>query len=214
MLVTRAPDLVVAIGAARESVRAESAALVNRRDFGDRAEILVLTSLDVQDRGVPNLGFRAMPGGVVGLKLPSGAVVDVGVIELRSSTTPNEFERNRVSARRLASYMRNSDATRLVVGSFHSTPFSQLVSVFTSQARMRSVWYGRGMMKTYDMNDVTSYFSFSHGLVSRDMRPASVERLTIPGCARSGLFVDLIIERPAQNQAATSPRESTIEETE
>lgn len=212
ILVTRTPHVVVVIGSAREVFLAEGSSLASRSDFGDEAEVTVLTSLDARERDVPNLGFRAMPGGVIGLKLSSGVTVDLGVIGLRPSTTQSEFERNRISARRLASYMRNSDATRLVVGSFYSTPFSQFVSVFTSQARMRSVWYGKGIVKTYDMNHAVSRFPFSHGLVSRDIKPVSVERFTIPGCSRAGLFFDLVIERPAQTDGGTSTRESTIEE--
>ncbi len=191
LLKTRAPNVVVVMGSAREVFLAEGTSLATRRDFGDRGEITVLTSLDTREIGVPNLGFRAMPGGVIGVKLSGGATVDLGVIGLRPSTTRSDFERNRISARRLSSYMRNSEATRLVVGSFYSTPFSQFVSVFTSQARMRSVWYGKGIVKTYDMDNVVSRFPFSHVLVSRDLRPISVERLTIPGCARAGFFVNL-----------------------
>ena len=129
-------------------------------------------------------------------------------------TPGSEFERNRISARRLASYMRNSEATRLVVGSFYATPFSQLSSVFTSQARLRSLWYGKGMVKTYDMNHTFSRFTFSHGFVSRDIRPRRVERVEVPGCSRAGLSADLLVESPVPASKDYSPRESTIEELE
>jgi hypothetical protein len=110
--------------------------------------------------------------------------------------------------------MRNSEATRLVVGSFYATPFSQLASVFTSQARLRSLWYGKGMVKTYDMNHTLSYFTFSHAFVSRDIRPRRVERLEVPGCALAGFSADLLVEAPARNIDDVAPRESTIEESE
>lgn len=214
ILLARKPDVAVVLGAARESFLAAGTDLAHRRDFDEQGGIAVLTSLSVQDRGVPNLGFNARPGGVVGLKLASGATVDLGVVSLRPSTTRSDFERNRISARRLASYMRNSEATRLVVGSFYATPFSQIASVFTSQARLRSLWYGKGMMKTYDMNHTFSQFTFSHGFVSRDIRPRRVERLEVPGCSLAGLSVDLRIESPAPANNEASPRESAVEELE
>jgi len=214
MLIAHTPEVAVIVGAARESFLAAGYGLANRRDFDERGEITVLTSLHIEDRGVPNLGFNARSGGVVGLKLPSGFTIDLGVISLRPSTARNEFERNRISARRLASYMRNSEATRLVLGNFYATPFSQLASVFTSQARLRSLWYGKGMLKTYDMNHVLSHFTFSHGFVSRDMRPGRVDRLKLPGCSFAGLSADLLIESPTRNSDDARPRESTIEELE
>jgi len=214
ILLIRNPEVAVVVGAARESLLLEGTTLNNRRDFGDADKVSILSSLDLPDRGVPNLGFSARPGGVVGVKLASGATVDLGVIGLRPSTTQSEFERNRISARRLSSYMRNSDATRLVIGSFYATPFSQFASVFTSQARLRSLWYGKGMVKTFDMNHTLSYFTFSHGFISRDMRPLRVERLSVPGCARAGLFADLRIESRAGSDSHASPHESTIEDIE
>ncbi len=214
ILLANAPDVTVVVGAARASFLAAGANLTHRRDFDEREEISILTALDLQDRGVPNLGFNARPGGVVGLKLQSGATVDLGVVSLRPTTTRSEFERNRISARRLASYMRNSEATRLVVGSFYATPFSQLSSVFTSQARLRSLWYGKGIVKTYDMNHTFSRFTFSHGFVSRDIRPRRVERVEVPGCSRAGLSADLLVESPVPASKDYSPRESTIEELE
>jgi hypothetical protein len=214
MLIAHTPEVAVIVGAARESFLAAGYGLANRRDFDERGEITVLTSLHIEDRGVPNLGFNARSGGVVGLKLPSGFTIDLGVISLRPSTARNEFERNRISARRLASYMRNSEATRLVLGNFYATPFSQLASVFTSQARLRSLWYGKGMLKTYDMNHVLSHFTFSHGFVSRDMRPGRVDRLKLPGCSFAGFSADLLIESPTRNSDDARPRESTIEDLE
>jgi hypothetical protein len=214
MLLAYRPDVAVIIGEARKSFFAEGTSLVNRSDFDGQGEISIASSLELRDRNVPNLGFHARAGGVVGVKLTSGGVIDLGVLSLRPSSTRSEFERNRISARRLASYMRSSDATRLVVGSFYATPFSQLVSVFTSQVRLRSLWYGRGMVKTHDMNHPYSHFTFSHTFVSRDVYPARVERLNVPGCSLAGLFAELRVKASAPQGNKPDMPPLTVEDSE
>lgn len=215
MLQSYQPEVVVAVGAARDAFRTEGEALAYRRDFDGEQGVLVESSLVLEDRGVPNLGFNGRPGGVVGVKLSNGEAIDLGVINLSSAGTKSEFERNRVSARRLSSYMRNSDATRIAIGNFYATPFSQLTSVFTGQARLRSLWYGKGIVKTYDMNSPYSYFLFSHGFVSRDVAPARVERLTVPGCSLAGLFAELVVVKPEpQGLVAHGAPESTMDDLE
>lgn len=214
MLVTYQPEVAVVIGAARERFLAEGKELVNRRDFAGDKVVSVVSSLSLQERGAENLGFQARPGGVVAFQLPGGTAVDLGVLKLGASTTRGDFERNRISARRLASYMRNADSVRMVVGSFHSTPFSQFTSVFTSQARLRSLWRGKGLVKTYDMKSLYSRFSYSHGFVSRDIRPLRVERVVVPGCSYAGIFAELTIAKPEDVAGPSRPPESTIDDTQ
>lgn len=214
MLVAYQPAVAVVIGAARESFLAEGKALVNRRDFEGDKIVSVASSFSLQERGAANLGFQARPGGVVAFQLPSGVAVDLGVLKLGSSGSRADFERNRISARRLASYMRNADSARMVVGSFYAGPFSQFVSVFTSQARLRSWWRGKGLVKTYDMNSLYSRFTYSHGFVSRDIRPLRVERLVVPGCSYAGMFAELAIAKPEVVAGPAQEPESTIDDTQ
>ncbi len=206
------PDLVVAAGAARESLSIIGQYLPYRYDFDGEKGLSITSSLRIEERGVPNLGFNARAGGVVALRLSTGRAVDFGVVNLRPAFSTVEFERNRISARRLASYMRNSDSTRIAIGNLYATQFSQVASVFTSQARLRSVWYGRGLVKTYHMGYPLMHFSLLHGFVSRDLFPSRVERVAISGCALAGFFTEVEVYQPAGNREEHTELESTLDE--
>lgn len=208
------PHVAVVIGGAREAFLASTERFVYRRDFDGATGVLVKSSLPLEDPNVSNLGINARPGGVLGVRLSRGKLIDMGVINLSPAFNQGDFERNRVSARRLASVMRNSDSTRLVIGNFYATPLSQFVSVFTEQARLRSVWYDHGLVKTYDMRSFFARFTLSHALISRDLAPARVERLTIPGCAHAGIFSELLVEELSSASGERSARETTMDESD
>jgi len=206
------PDVLVVSGTPRETFLASAGRFTYRREFGGHAGVLVISSLELLDPDVSNLGINSRPGGVVAVKLPSGALISLGVINLSPAFNQRDFERNRVSARRLASVMRNSDSTRLVIGDFYATPLSQFVSVFTEQARLRSLWYGQGIVKTYDMRRMLSHFTLSHALVSRDLRPAKVERVSIPECSRAGIFTELVLQEHSSSNDEKYARELVTDE--
>lgn len=142
--------------------------------------IEVFSSLPVSDRGIHDLGINALPGGVATVRVSPQKTIDIGMLTLEPSFSTEQFERNRVSSRRLASLMRNSAATRVVMATFNATPFSQLTSMYIDQARLRSVMFGRGMFKTYDMRNPWASFAVSNILVSRDVEPIKVERIACP----------------------------------
>lgn len=151
-------------------------------------EIRVFSSYPLEAERIEGLGMEAYPGGTVGVRVADTKVVELGTLALAPSFSTEQFERNRVSTRRLASLMRNSDATRIVVANFNATPFSQFASIYVEQARMRSVFFGRGLKKTYDMQSKLVALSLSNALVSRDVQPLVVERIEIPGRSRAGIF--------------------------
>lgn len=152
----------------------------------DEGRIHILAEDGVVLEPLQELGVGAMPGGLVKVRIDSHSL-ELGVLALQPSFSKDAFERNRISARRLASLMRASDATRVVVGSFNATPFSQFVSVYLQQARMRSVFFGQGLAKTFDMTSSVIAFPLTHALVSKDLRPEDIERLTLPGRRRAAI---------------------------
>lgn len=132
------------------------------------------------------LGFGAMPGGLVKVRIDSRSL-ELGLIALQPSLSKDSFESNRISSRRLASLMRASESSRVVVGSFNATPFSQLVSVYAEQVRMRSIFFGRGFRKTFDMTRAVVAFPFTNAFVSKDLRPVNVEVLRLAGHDRAAI---------------------------
>jgi hypothetical protein len=135
-----------------------------------------------------NLGIEAFPGGVFVLE-PQGMIpIEVGVMTLDRSTSQSIFERNRVTARRLASLMRNSHAPRVVVAQFGTTPFSQLMNLYAEQTRMRSLMFGIGLHKTFDMENPLVAVTDSNVFVSRDLTREVFERIHLPQCKRAALF--------------------------
>lgn len=123
------------------------------------------------------LGIAALPGGVFVLQPRASEAVEIGVLALKRSTSQELFERNRVTARRLSSLMRNSSAPRIVVGQFGTTPFSQLMAVYPQQARLRSLMFGIGLHKTFDMENPLIALTDSNVFVSADFGRRGFERI-------------------------------------
>lgn len=150
--------------------------------------VRIFSALPLETDMIRDLGIEAYPGGTVRVRISDTKVIELGALMLAPSFSTEQFERNRISTRRLASLMRNSDATRIVVASFNATPFSQFASIYVEQARMRSVFFGRGLKKTYNMQSQLVPLLLSNALVSRDVQPIDVERIEIPGRSRAGIF--------------------------
>jgi hypothetical protein len=138
-------------------------------DSVDNKSIFIASAGPFRPEKVSNLGVNSWPGGVFSQSLPDGSEIQIGVITLERSSNQGRFERNRVTARRLSSIMRDSDKTRLVVGQFSATPFSQFVSVYSEQAKMNSLMFGRWMMGTVNI------------FASKDVLSNSVSRIELPG---------------------------------
>jgi hypothetical protein len=117
----------------------------------------------------PNLGVMAWSGGVFSILLDQEREFQIGVMNLEPSINKENFERNRVTARRLSSIMRDSSLSRLVAARFNTTPFSQFVSVYTEQAGMNSLMFGERVMPT------------SNILISRDLGRQGIKRIVDSG---------------------------------
>lgn len=152
-------------------------------------EIRVFSAHPLEAAAIEGLGIEAYPGGTVRVRVADTKIVELGALVLEPSFSTAQFERNRISTRRLASLMRNSEATRIVVANFNATPFSQFASIYVEQARMRSVFFGRGMERSYDLQSHVVHLLLNNALVSRDVQPLLVERVEFPGRSRAGIFL-------------------------
>lgn len=156
-------------------------------------EISIASVIPLTTDSIEGLGLNAYPGGVATLQLAPSKVVQLGVLIMEPSFSKAQFERNRISTRRLATLMRNSDETRILLANFNATPFSQFTSMYLDQARMRSLLFGHGLAKSYDLRDPMIHLLLSNGLVSRDVEPQYVELVRVLGRARSAIFASVRI---------------------
>ncbi len=150
-------------------------------DSVDNKSIFIASARPFSPEKVTNLGVNSWPGGVFSQSLSDGSEIQIGVITLERSLNQGRFERNRVTARRLSSIMRDSDKTRLVFGQFSATPFSQFVSVYSEQARMNSLMFGRGLAGTANI------------FASKNISSASVSSIEIPGRLGGAFWFKLAI---------------------
>jgi hypothetical protein len=142
--------------------------------------ITVFSKLPFTTPQMTDLGFEALPGGLITLKLSQGQALELGVLALTRSVDTASFERNRITSRRLSSLMRNSSAHRIVVGNFNSTPFSMLSSIYNEQAGMHSLVFGGSFAQVFS---ALSGFSSSGGrnvFVARDCGKERFEFIKVP----------------------------------
>lgn len=105
---------------------------------------------DVRD----DFGVGALPAIHVRLYLDSEVVFELGVISLVQSLSNESFQLARVTSRRMASLTRNSITPRMVVGDFSATPFSRIVSTYDREARVRSIFAGKGLQSWFDIQGI------------------------------------------------------------
>jgi hypothetical protein len=189
LILRRKPTLVVFSGYLSEGLddyahRAVTASLEN-------GGIRILSQIPIASQQIDQLGLESFPGGVFTLQPPSGPAIEVGVMALKPSMSQEIFERNRITARRLSSLMRNSSAPRLVAAEFATTPFSSFVSVYSEQAKLRSLMFGQGLLKTFNLESPLALSNDSNVFVSRDLEPVVFERIILPGRARSVLYFEV-----------------------
>jgi hypothetical protein len=105
---------------------------------------------DVRD----NFGVDSLPAIHARLYLDPEVVFELGVISLVKSLSNESFQLARVTSRRMASMTRNSITPRMVVGDFSATPFSRIVSTYDREARVRSVFAGKGLQSWFDIQGI------------------------------------------------------------
>jgi hypothetical protein len=139
------------------------------------------------------LGFDALPGGVVSLAMPDEGEFELGVLMLERSHDKASFERNRISSRRLSSLMRNSQQRRIVVGNLNTTPFSMLSSIFNEQSGMRSLVFQSGFVNTLGVLSLNSHVFGRNVFVSRDMVRKDFEFVDLPGRNEPVVFFSVLV---------------------
>jgi hypothetical protein len=145
-----------------------------------------------------DLGVDALPTIYSRIYLKPEVVFELGVVGLIKSTSNQSFQLTRVTSRRMASITRNSITPRMVLGDFAATPFSRVVSMYDREARVRSVFSGKGVQSWWELQGlivqernvnafVSAGITVSSATIVRDLHPTwrsmfaviNVPRITI-----------------------------------
>jgi hypothetical protein len=129
------------------------------------------------------------------IELPQQEMLELGVLSLSPIHDQASFENNKVTARRMATLVRNSACNRIFVGSFFESPFSKNVSIFSRQGRLRSVMFGRGVNSTWDMHSRFLRIPADHAFVSRRIMVEEVGLVDLPQSRHRGIFFKAVVSR-------------------
>ena len=142
------PELVVVLGANSLSSPVSKSFgnypyhLSSEEVFGGRVDIHSMWPF-----GLPvlrSLGVDAYPGALAMVHIAPDLELEVGALDLQVPEGHLDYERSRISARRLASMLRYSDYPRVVFGGFRVPATSPTTTVYSEQLRLKSVFFNRG----------------------------------------------------------------------
>ncbi len=159
--------------------------------------ITILSRVPIASNYIDDLGVDAFPGGVFTLKPESCQEIELGVMALVPSKNQGDLQRNLITARRLSSLMRNSDALRIVTAQFSTTPFSAIMAIYPEQTRLRSLMYGLGIKNLFSAQTGSNVF------VSREFARVSYELLHYPGRARAMQYFKVKSKEPTEYAQAS-----------
>jgi hypothetical protein len=165
-------------------------------DSVDEKSICVASIFAISLQGISNLGVNALPGGVFAISLGGGVEFQLGVINLERSLSRDIFERIRVTARRLSSIMRDSDGLRIVAGQFSASPFSQLVSVYSEQARMSSLMFGKSKLSSTGWAGPSIANAGRNVFVSKGLAPIKLSSFKASAGIGEALWFEVAIGQP------------------
>ena len=142
------PELVVVLGANNLTSPVSTSFgnypyhLSSEEAFGGRVDIHSMWPF-----GLPvlrSLGVDAYPGALAMVHIAPELELEVGALDLQVPKGHLDYDRSRISARRLASMLRYSDYPRVVFGGFRVPATSPTTTVYGEQLRLKSVFFNRG----------------------------------------------------------------------
>lgn len=191
----RAPSLVVLVGeheqlaVAREALQGFPFVLESTPEG-----LLVLSRFEPQDGSQKGLGVGALPGAFLKLRVPQVGTMLFGALSLIPAASQDDFFLSKVTSRRLATLMRYQSEPRVVVGDFNASPFAPLVNMYPRQLGFRSVMYGQGLVRTFDLEEPMVRLTLDNAFVSKDIRVSAFE--TLEGISRRRSALSFVLRVP------------------
>ncbi len=174
----RAPSIVVLVGEPGQLAAAtESMPGFPRVLDSTPPGVTVLSRFDLEDGSRTSLGTGALPGMFLKLRVPRVGSVLLGVLDLIPAASQRDFFLSKVTSRRIASSLRYQKEPRVVVGSFDATPFAPIVNMYPRQLGLRSVMFGQGLVRTFDLQDPVVRLALDNAFVSKEIGVKDFELL-------------------------------------
>jgi hypothetical protein len=177
----RKPDIIVLTGDQGDLDVAQEAlpqmpSVFSSAQSGPRG-VRVLSAFTAQPGGETSLGIGVLPSIFVRLRVSNSNTLLLGALDLLPAASQDDFFRSKVTSRRVATLMRYAPEPRMVIGSFEATPFAPLVSMYVRQVHLRSVMFGRGLWRTFDVRDPLIRLTLDHAFVSDNMEVSSLDMI-------------------------------------
>ncbi len=166
----QAPGIIILVGQREQLMRAqESLPAYPFVVESEPAGLLVLSRFEPSEESRVSLGLDSLPGLFLNLKVPEVGPVLLGALDLIPAASQDDFFASKVTSRRLATLMRYRKEPRIVVGNFNATPFAPLVNMYRRQLSMRSVMFGQGFIRTFDLTEPFVRLPLDNAFVSKDV---------------------------------------------
>jgi len=162
--------------------------------FGERVGILSRYPLSVLHR---SLGDDASPGLLATIAFPGGINGLVAVFDLPPLTDTGTMIANRRAVRRVATEVRHSTGTVLVMGDIAGRLGGYLYSIFAHGGGLYDASWGSGGHVTGDSFPLTRLFSYDH-LMLKGAIVESVEALPSDGSNAQPLRAELVLSTVAR----------------
>lgn len=138
-----------------------------------------------------SLGLGVRPAMVAAFALSDGQTLPIIAFDALPPFGPDEVEQSWLTTRRLATLVRFDFPSAVVLTDLNATPFSRFYRVFVKEASVRDVFWGRGMVRTWDMTRWWMRFQIDHVFVKGALRTRQASIVDLPGSDHRALVVDL-----------------------
>ncbi len=105
----------------------------------------VASRLPWDAQSIIDLGDYALPAALLRVPFGNGQSCWIGIFSLYPTTSQAQFERNKVTVRRMASFVKNLSEPVVLLADLQSSTFSRFYTMFTEQIKLVGLFEGRGL---------------------------------------------------------------------
>jgi hypothetical protein len=106
----------------------------------------VSSRLPWDSNSVLDLGEYALPAALLRIPFGEGSYCWIGILSLYAGTSQEQFEVNKVTVRRMASFVKNLSEPVIVLADLQSSTFSRFYTMFSEQIKLKGLFEGRGLL--------------------------------------------------------------------
>lgn len=200
------PTVVVVLAAQRgDALSLEWAQYPHKisSDVAYEGRVDLRSSFPVTGPTVTDFGIEAYPALMSRIRVSPEVELEIAAFDLQVPRARLDFERSRVSARRVASAVRYSTYPRMVFGGFRMPPTAPPTTMYVEYLRLKSVFFTRGLTGLWEVT--RRLFDFSSNInvfTAQSIKISDVKEWTVSRDGFRGLAFTAAL--PA------SPREDIV----